>query len=77
MEEKIKPLKGSAFLCEKNGWKAGDKLIGDEGFGDTVILLTAIGEEHILARQISHKGFPPDYDEGLWTLSCREWRKVL
>ena len=73
----IKPLRGSALLCEKNGWKVGDKLIGNEGYGDTIILLTAIGEENILAREISHNGKPSNRDEGHWTLSCREWRKVV
>jgi hypothetical protein len=31
-----------AQRCRKNGWGVGTRLIGDEGYGHTVIELTAI-----------------------------------
>lgn len=68
----------SADLCKKNGWKVGDKLAGDEGYGVTVIRLTAIGNTQILAEQIEHNKCPrPEpFKEGNWTLLHREWKKI-
>lgn len=73
----IKPLNGDALKCKKNNWKVGDKLIGNEGYGDTIIQITAIGESHILAKELSHNGKKTLREESHWTLSCREWRKAL
>jgi hypothetical protein len=42
----------------------------------TVITLTAIGEQNVLARQISHAGKPYAGRESSWTLAYRDWRKV-
>jgi hypothetical protein len=41
----------SAELCRKNGWGPGTRLVGHEGFGDTVIEITAVGEAGILRRR--------------------------
>ena len=65
-----------ADKCRRNGWIVGTRLVGDEGYGPTVIELTAIGETHILAKRISHNGKPEDGYEGNWTLDCRDWKKV-
>ena len=65
-----------AGRCRANGWQAGDTLEGDEGDGPTRILITAIGEEHILARETWHDGKPVDGAETNWTLRYRDWRKV-
>lgn len=63
-----------ADTCRRNGWDVGTRLVGDEGYGPTVIRVTAIGESHILAVRESHKGEPEKHPrEGLWTLDCREW----
>jgi hypothetical protein len=63
--------------CRRNGWKVGTRLVGDEGYGPTIIELTAIGRDRILAVQISHNGKPSVNDwEADWTLSERRWRKV-
>ena len=59
-----------AERCKKNGWVVGTQLIGTEGSKTTVIELTAIGEQCILAKCVSHKGCSR---EGLWTLALREW----
>lgn len=66
-----------AQKCRRNGWQPGTRLAGDEGYGVTVIEITAIGERNILAKAISHDGKPlsPVY-ESTWDLSCRKWRKV-
>lgn len=67
-----------AEKCRKNNWKVGTKLVGDEGYGPTVIELTAIGKEHILAIPISHNGKPAEHPyEGSWTLRCRDWREFV
>ncbi len=66
-----------ADLCRRKGWLPGTRLVGDEGYGPTVIEITAIGEKELLAKTISHNGEPDsDRDESLWTLSCRDWRPV-
>lgn len=73
----IQPTGGSAELCREKGWQVGDKLVGDEGYGPTVIQITAIGERNVLAKRISHDGEPEDGYENIWTLFCRDWEKVV
>ena len=65
-----------AQLCRERGWTVGTRLAGDEGYGPTVIEITAIGEELILAKAITHRGEPLDLDEDVWTLCCRAWAEV-
>jgi creatinine amidohydrolase/Fe(II)-dependent formamide hydrolase-like protein len=62
-----------ADLCRERGWGVGTRLVGHEGYGATVIVITAIGEELILARPVSHSDRPVDGDEGVWTLRFRDW----
>lgn len=67
----------SITLCKKNGWGPGTRLVGDEGYGPTVIEITAVGREHILAIVISHNGHPEkSASESTWTLEFRDWREV-
>lgn len=65
-----------ADKCTKNGWKVGDLLEGDEGFGPTLIEITAIGDEKILARAIKHNGHPVPSYESCWKLDYRNWKRV-
>ena len=65
-----------ADLCRSRGWGPGTRLVGDEGYGPTVIEITAIGERCLLAKLISHNGIPDPCWESLWTLTCRDWREV-
>ena len=66
-----------AMVCRNLGWLPGTRLAGDEGYGVTVIEITALGEEKILAKRISHDGKPiVGGRESSWTLSCRDWRVV-
>lgn len=67
---------GTIEKVRANGWKVGDYLEGDEGYGPTVIRITAIGEDRILARAVMHNGGPVWNIENTWTLSCRDWKKV-
>jgi hypothetical protein len=75
----------SAELCRRNGWAAGDVLEGTEsgnGWSCTSrILITAVGEDAVLAREIaSRKGDGPWEETGRtesgWSLRFRDWRRV-
>jgi len=72
----MKRGKTEAETCRLNGWTVGTQLEGDEGYGPSVIQITAIGERDLLAKRIAYKGQPQVSRENSWTLSCREWRKV-
>lgn len=67
-----------ANVCRKNGWDVGTQLVGDEGYGPTVIEITAVGRSGILAVQLSHNGKPssPHFIESSWTLRARDWKPV-
>jgi hypothetical protein len=69
--------KTEAETCRLNGWDVGTVLIGDEGRGPEKIKITAIGESTILARRIENRlGEQVNDPEGIWTLSCREWKSI-
>jgi hypothetical protein len=73
---KTKIGKTAASTCALNGWTVGTVLVGDEGYGPEKIVITAIGEEHILARQIvDWRGDVVRSTERLWVLH-RNWKKV-
>lgn len=66
-----------AETARRNGWKVGTQLAGDEGYGETVIEITAIGEQNVLAKQMSHGGKRVTTPrENMWTFTCRKWREV-
>ena len=62
-----------AEICRLNGWTVGTKLVGNEGYGDFVIEITAIGEEKILCKWARKSG---GFYEESSTLACREWVEV-
>ena len=71
------PPMSNAAKCRKNKWTIGTYLYGNEGFGPEVIKITAIGEEAILARQITNRhGEKINTFEGHWDLFRRKWRKI-
>ena len=78
--ERKRPFyESDAEECRQRGFKVGDRLVGDEGYGPTVIELCYIGERRILAHTISHKELvysQPMYREETWTLSVRDWELV-
>lgn len=65
-----------ADTCRANGWGPGTRLVGDEGYGPTVIEITAVGESKILAKSISYNGVDGGGREGTWVLYCRDWTVV-
>lgn len=66
-----------AARCRKNGWVAGTRLVGTDADGPTVIEITAVGRETVLAVAISEDGKPcKDEHEYSWMLDQRKWRKV-
>lgn len=60
----------SADECRRRGWAVGTMLTGKEGRRSTVIMITAVGESHVLAKVV------PGGSETSWTLACRDWREV-
>lgn len=69
----IQAGESDADFCRRMGWQPGTRLAGDEGYGVTIIEITAVGERGILAKEISHAGEPHDGREYNWTLTCRDW----
>lgn len=65
-----------ADLARSNGWVVGTRIVGDEGYGETVIEITAVGESKVLAKTVSRNGKPRTCGESIWTLICRDWRVV-
>jgi len=62
---------------ELNGWKVGDILEGDEGYGPSRILITAIGDEKFLCRWDNQcEGVWEPSESGSTTLSCRDWKFI-
>lgn len=64
----------AATICRAHGWTVGTRLVGDEGYGPTVIEITAIGERAILAKAIGHAGIREVRPESQWCLACRDWK---
>lgn len=55
------------------GWDVGTRIKGDEGYGESVIEITAIGRKALLAKMVSHKGQAHGGTESTWTLAHRDW----
>lgn len=66
----------SAELCRENGWTVGTRLVGDEGYGPTVIRITEIGESGILAEEYEGRVLSDAMPESSWTLEYRRWVEV-
>lgn len=62
-----------AETCRLNRWGVGTRLVGDEGYGPTVIEITAVGQFSILAKAVERSGQPIREREATWTLTCRDW----
>ena len=63
------PRETSADYCRRMGWGIGTRIVGDEGYGPTIITITAVGQEGILAKADGR-------DEKTWTLKYRDWQLV-
>jgi hypothetical protein len=66
----------SVELCKANGWKVGTKLGGTEhypgGSNYCVIEITAIGDQAILAKCLTHHT-----SEATWVFQMREWKEQV
>lgn len=63
--------------AEKHGWTVGTRLVGDAGYGPTIIQISALGDKVMLARIISHGCRTVGYhDAQAWPLSLRDWQSV-
>lgn len=73
MTHQTSTLTGSnACICREMGWPAGT-VIRDAG-GTEVVRLTAVGEEAVLAKQVSYRGTRIENGpEFLFDLHCRDW----
>ena len=71
----------SAELCRERGWRVGTILKGTETCGEHShtdrIIITAIGEERILARHLPHGEDEESGDEHSWTLELRDWQEAM
>lgn len=65
-----------AVVAREHGWVPGTRLVGDEGYGPTVIEITALGVKKMLARALSHNGVDGLKGENSWVLWCRDWQEV-
>lgn len=67
----------AAEICREHGWTVGTCLVGDAGYGPTVIQITVLGDRVMLARIVRHGCLSVGYhDAQAWTLSLRDWRPV-
>jgi len=67
----------AAEICREYGWGVGTCLVGDAGYGATVIEITALGDSVMLAKIVSHGCLPVGYhDAQAWSLTLRDWRRV-
>ena len=63
-----------ADKCRANGWGPGTRLVGDEGYGPSVIEITAVGEMSVLAKLVKHGDESIEQPrETCWSLRCRDW----
>lgn len=60
----------SATHARRRGWGAGTRLIGDEGYGPTIITIIALGRDLVIAHADGRAR------ENTWTLSARDWQEL-
>ena len=78
MKSTLNDRRDPVDVCKAHGWDVGTVLVGDEGYGPTIIQITALGERNLLAKGVSHNGKPLKHDrESCWTLECRDWAEVV
>lgn len=59
-----------AAHARRRGWNVGTRLVGDNGDGPTIITITSIGKEAVLARADNSNR------DHLWSLACRDWQAL-
>lgn len=63
------PGMSDAEICRAENWGPGTRLVGDEGHGPTVIEITGVGKNAILAIALDQER----PHEHVWTLRYRDW----
>lgn len=58
-----------AETARLNGWNIGTRLVGDEGYGPTEIVVTYIGDTMVVCR------WP--FGDSTTTFECRDWQVVV
>jgi hypothetical protein len=66
----------SAERCHQEGWKVGDIVEGNEGFGPVRVRITYIGETTVFGKCISQSSVEVSTSEGAWSLLHFSWRKI-
>ena len=77
MKSTLEDHREPSEICKERGWKIGTRLVGDEGYGPTVIEITAIGKNSVLAETISHAGKTISGSESSWVFWCRDWHEMV
>lgn len=63
-----------ADVARAKGWTEGTRIVGDEGYGPTVIEITEVTRSRLFAKRISHNGTPvTERRDNSWVLYCRDW----
>jgi hypothetical protein len=62
-------------LCRANCWAAGDKLIGEDGYGTILVELTGVSADGISARVVARNGVAIHPPQPLDTLTGRSWHR--
>ena len=61
-----------AEICRRNGWRPGTILVGKEDGKESTIKITAVGEDEILATELSRTG--KFEHESMQSLTERNWK---
>lgn len=64
----------SREVCNRNGFCEGDIIAGSQGEVRTFLKITAIGDRHVLAREVGDDDVL-DRRECVWNLNFRNWIK--
>lgn len=70
----MRPGENGADFARRMGYTPGTVLVGNEGYGDTYLTITGLGEERLLARAWTERH--GHCFEKLWTLRYRNWQRA-
>jgi hypothetical protein len=66
----------SAERCSQEGWKVGDVLEGNEGYGPVRVRITQIRETEVLGRCIEQSSIEVATSEQQWSFLHYSWHKI-
>lgn len=67
----MKPGENTADYCRRMKYQPGTHLTGDEGYGPLTLVITAVGEQTILAYNLETPNL-----ESSWDLHTRPWKET-